>query len=44
MRDLATRSNRIDSAAAGRGRLPGSLIAKTIMIIATSEAGRTRAS
>ena len=44
MRDVATRSTRRDSAAVGRGRLPTAPIAKIMMIIATSEAGRTRAS
>jgi hypothetical protein len=42
MRDVATRSNRMTSAAAGRAA--PSLNAKIMMITVTSEAGRTRAS
>ena len=42
MRDLATRSNRMDRAAA-IGRARAALMSKIIMTV-TSEAGRTRAS
>ncbi len=42
MRDLATRLNRMGSAAAERS--PASLTAKMIIMTVTSEAGRTRAS
>ena len=48
MSDLATRSNRMDSAAAARAAMTGAVLAgrmtKTIIMTITSEAGRTRAS